>query len=320
MGLLKFSHQINSQEEGKRLDQVLAEVLPVFLKQPVSKSKIRKLIISGAIYLNRKRVRIASKPLYKNAKVEAYIDLKKLFSSETEKDFVFQMSEDFILFEDAHLIIVNKPPGLPTQPTLDEARNNLFHEVGKFLARREGVSNPYLGLHHRLDRDTSGIILLTKTKEINPGIAEIFSKHQAKKIYSMITQRPKKLPEKTWTVKNYLSTQNNEKKQKFISVRSGGNFAHTDFVLKEILAQALWIEAHLHTGRTHQIRVHLSEMGLPVLGDSLYGTPHPPRMMLHAHRLTFQHPMTSLEISVECPLPKDFTKCLQNLRTRKTGS
>ena len=134
------------------------------------------MIVAGAVYLNGRRVRIASKELMPNATIDVYVDLNKLHSDSTQRDRAFVMTEDRILFEDPYLIVVNKPPGLPTQPTLDEARENLFTAVKKFLAQRSGksVTDTYLGLHHRLDRDTSGVILLTKSTEANPGVAELF--------------------------------------------------------------------------------------------------------------------------------------------------
>src|ERR1700722_8393099 len=117
----KFSLKTTQQHQQQRLDQVLADWLPKALNQTVSKAKVRKLIVAGAVYLNGKRVRIASKELLPHAKIDVYVDLNRL-NSDLVKDIPFIMSSSQILFEDEYLIAVDKPPGLPTQPTLDEAR------------------------------------------------------------------------------------------------------------------------------------------------------------------------------------------------------
>ena len=209
---------------------------------------------------------------------------------------------------------MNKPPGLPTQPTLDEARDNLFAAVKKFLSSRDKVVDPYVALHHRLDRDTSGVLLLVKHKDANAGIGEAFSKHLAQKTYQALSSG--KPTEEVWTVKNYLARAQAGKSSHHQSVKSGGDFAETRFRVLEQLKGFIWIEAQPKTGRTHQIRVHLSEAGFPILGDRTYGgdLKPAPRLMLHAARLTFEHPITQNQISIESPLPQDFTQCLEKLR------
>jgi RluA family pseudouridine synthase len=321
----KISLKTTQQHQNKRLDHVLAEWLPQALKQPLSKAKVRMLIVAGAVYLNGKRVRIASKILMPNAQVDVYVDLSKLRSDSRSQDIAFEMTEGHILYEDDYLIVVNKPPGIPTQPTLDEARNNLFASVRKYLAKRSGksITDTYLGLHHRLDRDTSGVILFTKKAEANAGVAALFSSHQAKKVYQAIASRPKSREiSLEWSIKNYLGrVEKTGKKTKFGSVRSGGDYAHTDFKLLEKFGNGLWIEALLHTGRTHQIRIHLSEGEMPIFGDLTYGgrthldSFKIPRLMLHAGRLTFTHPILHNEITIQSPLPEDFIRCLKVLQS-----
>jgi 23S rRNA pseudouridine1911/1915/1917 synthase len=326
-GPKKLSLTTLPAHEGKRLDHVLAEWLPEALNQPISKGKVRKLIVAGAVYLNGSRVRIASKELRARARVDVYVDLAKLENDATQADRSFEMSGEDILFEDEFLIAVNKPPGLPTQPTLDEARDNLYALVKKFLKSRDRVSEPYLGLHHRLDRDTSGVILFTKKTEANAGVAELFSGRKAQKIYQALSTRSvsgsDSVIEDAFEIKNYLGpdrgppgTQKSTKKVRFTAVRSGGDFAHTSFRVLEKLPQAFLIEASPHTGRTHQIRVHLSESSLPILGDATYGgnLKLAPRLMLHAVSLTFPHPIHQTQISICSPLPKDFTQCLKTLK------
>jgi len=318
MALKKIVLKSSAEDAHKRLDQFLAERLPESLAQPVSKGKARKLIVAGAVYLNGKRVRIASKELIPGARIEAYVDVNRLYSDETSKDRAFEMTLERILFEDEYLIVVNKPAGLPTQPTLDEARDNLFAALKRYLTK-EGEPEPYLALHHRLDRDTSGVVLFVKGREANAGVAEFFSKHLAQKTYNALTHGAKagvKVPEH-WTIENYLGKARIAgKRAKFTAVRSGGDHAQTEFQLLERLTRGFWVEARPITGRTHQIRVHLSEYGLPILGDSFYGAREgsAARVMLHAACLTFPHPIHKVEIKVQSPLPEDFLKCLQAIR------
>ena len=139
------------------------------------------------------------------AVIDVFADLEKLKAGEaTRQDRAFVMVADRILFEDAALIAVNKPAGLPTQPTLDEARENLYAAVKKFLAARDGVAEAYVGLHHRLDRDTSGVVIFTKDKAANAGVARAFAEHLARKTYLALTERGPGDLRVEWTVRNYL--------------------------------------------------------------------------------------------------------------------
>jgi 23S rRNA pseudouridine1911/1915/1917 synthase len=312
--------------DAVRLDQTLADWLPEALGRPLSKAKGRKLILAGAVYVNGRSVRIPSKALSSGATIEAYIDVARLFDDATSRDREFELTADRILFEDDDLIVIDKPPGLPAQPTLDRDRDNLFAAVRRFLSKRDGIVKPYVGVHHRLDRDTSGVVLFTKSRRVNAAAAEIFSNRQALKIYEALTvPRPKSdlrsKPVKEWTIKNYLGTVSSKSKRaRYGAVDSDGDLAETSFRVLAEHPRGIRIEAIPKTGRTHQIRVHLSEYGLPILGDNLYGAdPNPgrgelaPRLMLHAARLIFPHPLTGREVVVKSPLPVDFRECLKRI-------
>ncbi len=318
--LRKIQLTVRDEGAGKRLDQFLADSLPGPLGQPLSKAKVRQLVVAGAVYLNGKRVRIASKTVFNGARVEAYVDLKKLFESHPSRvDIPFTMGPDSILFEDDDLIAVNKPAGLPTQPTVDEARANLFAVVKRYLSERDRNPGAYVGLHHRLDRDTSGVILFTKRLSANAGVARLFAEHLAEKTYLALARKPSRLPPPAWKVDNFLAGEKGggrARRNRYQSVRSGGDRAITDFRLVEELPSALLIEAKPRTGRTHQIRVHLSEGGMPILGDTTYGGEDPavPRLLLHAAALTFPHPAHNNTVTVQAPIPKDFAECLQALK------
>ncbi len=296
------------------------------LGQPISKAKVRQLVVAGAVYLNGKRVRIASKTVFNGARLDVYVDLERLFQGQPKAhDVRFTMGPDAILFEDDDLIVVNKPPGLPTQPTLDEARANLYAIVKKYLGERDALAQPYLGLHHRLDRDTSGVILFTKRTSANAGVAKLFSEHLAEKTYWALSARPAGRVRDQWRVDNFLAPdrggEGKARRNRYRSVRSGGDRALTDFRLLEDLGSALLVEAKPRTGRTHQIRVHLSEDGMPILGDETYGVRADraalaPRLMLHAASLTFPHPIHQTTVTVSAPIPKDFNECLAHLKAQ----
>ncbi|MEK6705820.1 MAG: RluA family pseudouridine synthase [Bdellovibrionota bacterium] len=326
MSLKKITFKTTKAHSQMRLDQVLSEELPAKLGQPVSKSSIRKLIVAGAVYVEKKRTRIASRIIPPQRMINIWIDEHKLFSSGRWLFRPFDMTQEHILYEDEYIIAIDKPPHLPTQPTLDEARDNLFAALKRFITTRDNIVEPYLGLHHRLDRDTSGVIIFAKRREANAGLSRIFSQHEAVKVYNALTIKPKHdtgtLPS-AWSVKNYIKRSNTSgKRGHFVSTNSGGDYAHTDFQILEILADGLLIEALPKTGRTHQIRVHLAEAGIPILGDENYGGSAMlkigqnkiARLMLHAMSLTFCHPVNKTELTIRSPLPRDFLQCLQALR------
>lgn len=304
---------------ARRLDETLAAWLTEALDHPVSKAKARKLVMAGAVLLDGRRVAIASLALSAGSRIEARIDRARLFSDATSRDRAFELAANRILFEDEDLIVVDKPPGLPAHPTVDESRDNLFAAITRFLARRDGGMAPYLGIHQRLDRDTSGAALFTKSKRVNAAVARLFSHHEGTKIYQAITVAPDErlLPrmKPEWTIQNYLGRINAvSKRARYGAVPANGDLARTAFRILAKSARGLWIEAIPQTGRTHQIRVHLAEYGIPILGDDLYGagpSVEAPRLMLHAGQLRFPHPITGREVSVTSPLPADFRNCLR---------
>ena len=271
--------------------------------------------MARAVYLNGSRVRNPSIQLAPGTTVEAHVDSAKLFEDSTSRDKKFELTPDRILFEDADLIVVDKPAGLPAHPTSDEARDNLFAAVTRFLAKRDG-GEPYVGLHQRLDRDTSGVVLFTRTQRVNVAIGNVFSRHEGIKVYQTLTTSSRKKLPREWTIKNYLGkVSSRSKRAKYGAVDSDGQIAETSFRVIEQHPHGVWLEAIPKTGRTHQIRVHLSEYGLPILGDDLYGSEtSAPRLMLHAVELRFPHPVNKVETSVKSPLPEDFRQCLKRIR------
>ncbi len=219
-----------------------------------------------------------------------------------------------VLYEDEDLIAVSKPAGLPSHGTHGAKSDHLVAALERFLMARDSLREPpYLALHHRLDRDTSGVVLLAKTKRFNAAISDQFAGREIGKLYSALTG-PGPAPGETWSVENYLrSVKGKGRERRMEVVQSGGDFAHTDFRVRKTFPRGLWIEAIPHTGRTHQIRVHLAGSGLPILGEDLYGRPpRSParRLMLHAYELAFRHPADGRELRVRAPLAKDFRRAI----------
>lgn len=211
------------------------------------------------------------------------------------------MSSYCILFEDDYFVAAQKPAGMSTQATVDKSRPHFFGELKK--------QYEYLALHHRLDRDTSGVMLFAKRKDANRPLADMFKQHLIQKTYLSLTgKRPGPVQ---FVVKNYLAEfqKTNKEKARMVVVNSGGQMAETHFEVIAQYPQGQLIQARPQTGRMHQIRVHLSSRGMGIFGDDLYTSPKEPtakRLMLHALKLEFSHPFTEKLVSIECPPPTDF--------------
>jgi len=302
----KHLFQAQMEDKGKRLDAFIAE------KLNISKAVGRRLIMIGSVYLNKKRIHIASKSIFEGSHIEVFYN-----PTLVKTDPPFELKQTDILYEDDVLIFVNKPTHFPTQPTLDDSRNNLFKELKRYLDKRD-KKDSYVGLHHRLDKDTSGVIVFTKSKDVNKKLAESFQERSLIKKYLALTEKSPYFTfseGEVFTIKNHLK-KTPGKKAKMLSVRSGGDYAHTDFKVLQILQDSYLIESTLHTGRMHQIRAHLSEKGVPVCGDLHYGAKEKKsRIFLHAHSLELIHPLTGQPLKVESPVPVDFKKCLNSSKT-----
>ncbi len=222
-----------------------------------------------------------------------------------------------ILYEDDAIICFDKPADLPSQPTVDGKRPNLYHLAQQQLEAAAPGKTIYLGMHHRLDRDTSGVLLFTRDQNQNAFIAKQFADHLCSKLYVTVVHGH--LPREKGRLESFLGSLGKvgpKKMQKFGTLRSGGKKAITDFVVLATNKKYSLVEVSITTGRTHQIRVHFSEMGHPVVGDTLYGSPETAyrefgRHLLHAHALTIEHPVTHNLVRIESPVPDLFRKLVQ---------
>lgn len=217
-----------------------------------------------------------------------------------------------VLYEDGVIICFDKPAGLPTQPTLDPQRPDLYSLAKAQLSQSADV---YLGMHHRLDRDTSGVILFTLDQQYNAYVAEQFREHRIQKSYVAVVHG--QIKTKQGRIESFLAEVARKGKQaKYGSVKSGGKKAISEYIVLATNGIYSLIDANLMTGRTHQLRVHFSEMGHPIVGDTLYGSPtveyhRHKRHLLHAHALAIKHPVTHNEVRIESPIPESFRKCIR---------
>lgn len=290
----------------------------------LSRSAARRLVMAGALTVDGRRVTDPKFSPRGGSRLKLLVDEARLRDEVVFREEPLALTSGHVLFEDEWLIAIDKPAGIPTQATLDPRRDHLYGAVQRFLAARDG-GEPYVGLHHRLDLETSGVVLFTRKKEANAGVGAAFAKHSASKTYLAACWLGVRSPrmEDRWTVKNLLGRAPGPgKRSRFQAVRSGGDPAQTEFRRVEIWAgrfAGALVEAMPVTGRTHQIRVHLSEGGFPIVGDDLYGDSRrdalfsPPRMLLHAHRLQLPHPMTGATLEIASPLPPEFEEALRKL-------
>ncbi len=320
-----------TEVRGVRLDEFLMqnihrEISRTTKIEPLSKSKIRRLIMAGAVHLDNRPVRIPSLMLVRGSSITVVVDVDRLCHEKNCNDIAFELSADRILYEDQYLIVVNKPAGLPTEGTVVESRDHLCAAVKRYIEKRDGVPDQYIGLHHRLDRETSGVILFSKDRTVNRGLHDIFLNHTAQKTYLAICHRPDdnnmKSLHREFIIENCLSRISiMSSRAKWGSVKDGGEPAITNISILEENRFYLLVKAVPFTGRTHQIRVHLSEYGLPILGDTLYGgessLKNVPflRAMLHAESLVFPHPITNRKITVRAALPGDFKLAIKSLNS-----
>ncbi len=289
---------------------MLGQWLPQALGRPLTRSAVRRLVMAGAVRVDGRPARRPGAPVRAGARLDAAVDLERVARHDLAGDRPFVLTRLAVLHEDGAVLIVDKPPGLPTHATADPSRPHLVGAVLRWLDR--GPMGPPLGVHQRLDRDTSGVVLFAKTAAANAVLARQFEAREVEKTYLALTRRPPRLPPERWHARGRLAIDRAGR----VTVSAEGVAAETAFTRVRTLARALLIEAQPLTGRKHQIRAHLAAGGTPILGDPLYGDPATdpvaaPRAMLHAARLRLAHPTTGAPLIVESPLPADMRAVLE---------
>lgn len=300
---------LSPEAKGKRLDVVIADITKL------SRSQVRKLIAERLILLDGK---IITKPgIIVTSQVEVAIQ-----SLPEERNRI--IPEDIplnIVYEDEYILAVNKKPGLVVHPGVGHKDSTLIHALESY---REKHNLPPLRLLHRLDKDTSGILLVSKDDQSFTLFGKMFEQRNLQKVYlALVYQTPKQL-------KGYIDAPIERSaldRQKFsVSASSNSRRALTAYQVLDFFGNASLWALQIHTGRTHQIRVHTSSIGHPVLGDMTYGNDPSlrfshelgiKRQLLHAYRITFHHPLLKKEIIIEAPLPYDFKQALGTLSNKK---
>lgn len=296
-------------EDGnaERIDRYLAERCPDF-----SRSYLQKLLKEQAVSVNGKAVKA-------NYKVQSR-DRIILEIPEAEKADI--LPEDIpldILYEDDYLLVVNKPKGMVVHPSAGHMEGTLVNAVmahcGDHLSGINGVLRP--GIVHRIDKDTTGALLVCKDDAVHRDLAEQLKEHSIKRRYRAVVWG--NLKEDQGTVEGPIGRHPIDRKKMAVNYKNGKDAA-THYQVLERFGQYTYIECRLETGRTHQIRVHMASIGHPLLGDSVYGPSKNPWKLqgqtLHAMVLGFRHPVTGEYMEFTAPLPEYFSELLDKLRKR----
>ncbi len=304
-------------DEGKRLDNFLFEK-GVFH----TRSQIKKMIDKKLVLLNGKAVKAGVK-IKKNSIIKVTIPeviKTELIPCEIELDFIY---------EDSSIAVINKPPGLVVHPAPGHESDTLVNAIlnrVKDLKPILGELRP--GIVHRLDKDTSGVIVVAKDQKSLFNLSGQFKERKVKKIYHVLTVG--EIPVKSFCIdKQVIRSERDRKKMAASSVK--GRKAQTFFNVIEKFKGVTYLEAMPKTGRTHQIRVHLSNEGYPIVGDQLYlknkriseikdkevraRLSSFPRQALHAHVLEIAHPESNKQMKFTAPIPEDMNALIKFLRS-----
>lgn len=293
--------EIENKDIGKRLDLFLQERFPSF-----SRSHFSKLIEDGLVTVNNKKVKSGWK-LRLGELVEVEFKEPEKISTEAE-----EVPFD-IVYEDDDLVVVNKPQGVVVHPCSSTKSgtlvNGLLYRI-KNLSGINGVLRP--GIVHRLDKETSGLLVVAKNDKAHISLAKQIKDKTCKRNYLAILEG--NLKEDSGEIKTYIARDKKDRKK--MAVSDSGREAITDYKVLERFKNACFVEFSLKTGRTHQIRVHAKYLGHPIIGDKVYGKEVKglEGQLLHAYKLTFIHPTTLKEMTFEAPLPDCFENYLKKLR------
>ena len=292
-----------------RLDKKLKEN-----RQDLSWRQIREAIEKGQVTVDGRVERDPGLDVRTGAGIE--LDLNRPAQSRARASFE-------ILHEDDDIIVLNKPAGLlsiPSSPEAGSSEDTVLRRVREYMQFKRGHKT-YVGMLHRLDRDTSGSLAVALSKDAHAAGREMFKEHRFERHYLALVQGIPDPP--NGTIRARISSGYRDGRRKLVDDDASGLDAATDYRVRERFRDAALLELRLHTGRQHQIRLHLEKLGHPLVGERVYSGPQAlkpsgpiaKRNMLHAWRLAFPHPLTGRKISVEAPLPADFGNLLKRLRT-----
>jgi 23S rRNA pseudouridine1911/1915/1917 synthase len=297
------SHVVPEGEAAQRLDQFLRRELPEH-----SRAFLQKLIAQGDVRVNGHATK-ASYKVRAGDDVSVTVPPPRPLKAQPE-DILLD-----VLFEDDDLIVVNKPAGLVVHPAAGNQEhtlvNALLHHCQGKLAGIGGVERP--GIVHRLDKGTSGCIVVAKTEFAHQALVAQFKSRGVKKIYRAICWG--KFDRPSGRIETVIGRSDRDRKKMSARVARGRN-AVTDYRVLKQLADFALVELHIYTGRTHQIRVHMAHIGHPIVGDTTYGrsrsTISVARPLLHAYKLGFTHPRSQQFMEFTAPVPEEMVRLCEN--------
>ncbi len=293
---------VSVAQHGERLDRALVEAAPEF-----SRSYLQQLIEAEQVTVNAQTARKAS--LKVKAGDTLVIELRPTPQSQA---FTPQAMPLDVVFQDEHILVVNKPAGLVVHPAPGNWSGTLLNGL---LAYDTGFAAvPRAGIVHRLDKDTSGLMVVARSRAIMDILVQRIAAREVSRQYLAIAHRPWSGPPQRTVDAPIGRDPRNRLRMAVVDLENqSGKTAKTDVVLLDAVDDGCLVRCILHTGRTHQIRVHMASLGHSLVGDVVYGgscMPDMPRQALHAIRLAFAHPVTAQPMIFEAPLPEDFKTLL----------
>ena len=290
---------VEEEDKGTRLDQYLVKQLDL------TRTRVQNLIKENNIKVNNEKTKVAYK-IEPNDSVRVYIP------DVVEKDIEAEDIKLDIVYQDGDIAIINKYSGMVVHPAHGHYSGTLVNAILfqiKDLSGINGEMRP--GIVHRLDKDTSGLIIVAKNDKAHTKLTEMFKNKEIKKTYLAIVKG--KVSKETGRIETNIGRDEKDRKKMSVSRdEKKGKLAITTYKVIDSNERYSLLDVNIETGRTHQIRVHMKHIGYPILGDIVYGRPDNKimRQMLHAYKLEFKHPITSEEMVLEAQLPKDFVEAL----------
>ncbi len=290
--------QFSVMTSGTRLDKYVSEVCP-----EISRTRAQKLIDDGYITINGK---LRSASYRTNTGDLLQIEIPPATPSHLTPEDI----DVNILYEDEDVIVVDKPAGLTVHPSPTQHSHTLINAILPHLAGSTGdFERP--GIVHRLDKDTSGVMVIARNPAAHEKLADQFKRHSVKKVYIALV-KGRLMPDQG-IIEAPVGRDTGDRKKMAITGESRGKKALTRYRVVRYLDSYSLLEVMPETGRTHQIRVHLAAIGFPVVGDAMYGVKSSllSRQFLHANKLGFEHPSTSKYMEFVSPLPVDLAQALE---------
>ena len=289
-----------------------------------SRTQIKTLILNGNVSLDEKEIK---DPSYITKENENYF-INIILKQETKHSA--ENIDLNIIFEDEDLIVINKPPNLVMHPAPGNESgtlvNALIHYTNNQLSNLNNNSRP--GIVHRLDKDTSGILVVAKNNNVHINLAKQFKEHTISRRYKAIVWGT---PDNQ-SIEGYIERNRKNRKKMSLNNKGFGKYSKTDIKLEKTFGIASLVDCHLHTGRTHQIRLHLTSKNSPIIGDKIYGKSkinqfgkdkntfnkfmilkNFERQALHAYHLGFDHPTSKKRMDFDIEIPEDFKNLIELL-------